>query len=229
MERRFICGMDEAGRGSVLGPLVIGIVACTHTELAALKKVGVIDSKKLTKTKRANLFKKILDNVSIAGRLLISASEIDKLMKSSVNLNEIEVRGFKRLLSLYSRNISTVYLDAVDVNPTRFGSRIQSIDKEMLVISEHKADVKYTVVAAASIIAKHVRDKTVSKFRKEYLGKYPDLASFQTGYMNDSTQFLREYYNLYQKFPKIARTEWKTCKRITKDYSFYQNSLNTYY
>ncbi len=222
--RNLIAGMDEAGRGPVLGPLVIGLVACTKQEIEILKELGVDDSKALSEKKRENLANSIMEIAEIADTLVVSAKEINELMEDHT-LNEIEVLMFKKLIRKYSKRISELYLDAADVKAERFGEHFSEFNIPV-VVSEHKADSKYIVVAAASIIAKTERDRQMRQLQDKYSKEFPNLPKFGKGYPANAKEFLKEYYLKYWEFPPITRKRWKTAKKIEKENA--QNSLEDF-
>ncbi|RMG38741.1 MAG: ribonuclease HII [Methanobacteriota archaeon] len=215
--------MDEAGRGPVLGPLVIGLVAATPSELAELREIGVDDSKALTEKKRIQLAESIRSAVSIAKVLVVPASELNVLMTEKT-LNQIEVIKFRQLLQPYASKVSKLFLDAADVNAERFGNHFTDLVDD--VVAEHKADSKYEIVAAASILAKTERDRQMQLLQKEYAKKYPDLPSFGKGYPTNARNFLEEYYRRFNEMPNIARIKWKTVQKIIE--KFPQTNLDEF-
>ncbi len=215
--------MDEAGRGPVLGPLVIGLVGATKSEIEDLKEIGVDDSKAMSDSKRQRLAEEIKTRVTIAEVLIVPASELNKLMKTQT-LNKIEVTKFRQLLKPFANQISKLFLDAADVKAERFGLNFKDLVRD--VVSEHKADSKYEVVAAASILAKTERDRQMKMLQKEYSEKFPNLPSFGKGYPANAKEFLKKYYRRYHKMPDIARTKWKTVQRIIEKYP--QNNLDDF-
>ncbi|MEO2117093.1 MAG: ribonuclease HII, partial [Methanocaldococcus sp.] len=148
--------------------------------------------------------------------------KINELM-NSINLNEIEINAFSEItknlikkLDIKDDNIE-IYIDACSTNTKKFEDsfkeRLKDIIKErnlnVKIIAEHKADAKYPIVSAASIIAKAERDEIIDNYKKIY----GDIGS---GYPSDpkTIKFLEDYFKKHKKLPDIARTHWKTCKRI---------------
>ncbi|AAB98116.1 TPA: ribonuclease HII [Methanocaldococcus jannaschii] len=216
-----IIGIDEAGRGPVLGPMVVCAFAIEKEREEELKKLGVKDSKELTKNKRAYL-KKLLENLGYVEKRILEAEEINQLM-NSINLNDIEINAFSKVAKNLIEKLNIrddeieIYIDACSTNTKKFEDsfkdKIEDIIKErnlnIKIIAEHKADAKYPVVSAASIIAKAERDEIIDYYKKIY----GDIGS---GYPSDpkTIKFLEDYFKKHKKLPDIARTHWKTCKRI---------------
>ena len=92
-----IVGIDEAGRGPVIGPLVVSAVKIPNMDIKILEEIGVKDSKKINKVKRMEIFQSIINNCKKRkwkiSRIICSASEIDREMRKS-NLNQLEVKLF---------------------------------------------------------------------------------------------------------------------------------------
>ena len=226
--RKYILGMDEAGRGPVIGPLVVGIVVATEDQISELKSKGVNDSKQLSKKRREEFRKVIFDTVVHADTLVVTASEINKLMKS-MTLNEIEVVKYRELLRKYQKEAEIVYLDAADVNADRFGQNVAGDIKGLKWVSEHKADGKYTIVGAASILAKTERDKLVEELERQVQRKYPGFPKFQSGYPQQAKPFLEAWYKEHHSFPEFVRTGWSTCQKIVEKYNKQDMSLDDFF
>ena len=222
-----IAGMDEAGRGPVLGPIVFGIVVASKEQLNKLKKLGVNDSKQLSKLKRESMAELIKSNVQAWGTYSVSASEIDKQRADGTNLNMIEVNSFKSLLANFNNHITTLQLDAADVNAERFGSHFNSMINGKIE-SLHKGDSIFTSVGAASILAKICRDNSIDKIQEKYFEIDPSLPRVGSGYPNDVTKkFLQAYFGKYDKLPIEARHSWKTSKTIIEGKN--QSKLNEFF
>ncbi|MFW9957174.1 MAG: ribonuclease HII [Candidatus Odinarchaeota archaeon] len=208
-----IAGVDEAGRGPLIGPMIICGVLVTPSTLEELEHIGIRDSKLLTPQRREKLGTKI---ESIADRIVtrsIAASEIDKLRKR-MTMNEIEVMEFVEVVT--SLNPQKVYLDAADVKASRFGERIGELSgltsKGANIISEHKADSKYPIVSAASIIAKVQRDQEINRLHRRF-------GDFGSGYPSDpkTIEFVKRLIESKQKLPSIIRHSWDTVRKIRNE------------
>ena len=159
-----ILGIDEAGRGSVLGPLVIAGVVIDKRKEAILDNMGVKDSKKLTPQRREVLARK-LKKMFVFDTVVYSAQDIDNLRAKGVNLNEIERKGMQELIQ--KLDFDEAIVDAVDVKPQRFQDKLQRATGKH-VKAEHKADDKYIEVSAASIITKQTREDAIEEINKCY-------------------------------------------------------------
>ncbi len=198
--------IDEAGRGPVIGPLVIaGLIIDKKIE-------GVKDSKQLTKEKREELFKKIIENCVEYHYVILEAKEIDELRKF-MSLNEIEAYMIAKLIKKFKNKFKRVFVDSPDIIAERFGNRINNyLDQKLEIISEHKADAKYYGVSCASIIAKVIRDKEIEKIENE------NNVVIGTGYPHDeqTIKVVKKYIENGEK-PNFIRYSWETTKRIIKD------------
>ncbi len=160
-----ICGVDDAGRGSVLGPLVIAGIAIKRTKINKLKKQGIRDSKKLTPLARERLYKIIINTVDNYYVVRISPKIIDKSVFNH-SLNHLEARYMAKVISKLSPSIA--FVDSCDVNTRRFGKEISKLTSHSKIKSYHHADSKFVVVSAASILAKVSRDRAITRLRKKY-------------------------------------------------------------
>ena len=167
-----IIGVDEAGRGPVIGPLVVSAVRIPNMDIKILEEMGVKDSKKINKVKRKKIFESIMKSCKKRkwkiSRIICSASEIDKEMDKS-NLNQLEVKLFANAIEEIglSKKIIHINVDACDVDEIRFGKNIEKVLGDRWnnteIISKHKMDEIDLVTAAASIIAKVTRDSEIER------------------------------------------------------------------
>ncbi|MCE7734554.1 MAG: ribonuclease HII [Candidatus Heimdallarchaeota archaeon] len=211
-----IAGMDEAGRGPAIGPIVFGLVLVTKEQETLLKEKGVKDSKALTLKQREQYKKVIEETVFEFATLQLSAAEIDDQRAHGINLNQIEVIAFKNLLKPYVDKIDELQLDAADVNEQRFGNNFKDIFNGK-IISKHKGDSLYISVGAASILAKVQRDHEIIRLQENMNQFDPTLPSFGSGYPMDAKPFLTAYVSKYKELPEIARKSWKTCSNILRE------------
>ena len=206
-----IAGVDEAGRGCVIGPLVVAGVIIENSKIDALIDLGVKDSKLLTPKKRENLSVEICKIVKNQVILKVLPEEIDQAVRCQLKLhklNRLEAKTMANIISILKPN--TAYVDAADVNEERFGKHIlELLEFKAKVISQHKADLIYPIVSAASILAKVERDKEVSSLRSQF-------GDFGSGYLTDGKTelFLREWLKKHDEYPHFVRKSWKTAIRV---------------
>jgi len=199
-----ICGVDEAGKGSVLGPMVIAAVGISSEEI--LEGIRVKDSKLLGAKERERLYKIIKKKCQVA-TVRLDAQQID-IMRRDMTLNEAVAQAHAQVIIKLSPDYA--YLDACDVNTFRYAEMVKNhLVKPCEIISEHHADEKFPVVSAASIIAKVTRDRAIASLAKKY-------GTIGSGYPSDpvTIQFLNSYINEYRVPPPIARKSWKTVSAI---------------
>ena len=206
-----IAGIDEAGRGPMIGPLVVCGLLLDQSQVVDIASIGVRDSKVLSASKRTALAEQITSLARSVVFKRITASEIDGLRQQGINLNEIELRAFasvaKELRPL------ELYVDAADVNQGRFGTNIgiRSGLHELgcRIVSEHKADSKYAVVSAASILAKVERDRIIEELKKTH----GDLGS---GYPSDpkTVAFVKSFIDEGRALPDIVRVTWESVTKL---------------
>ena len=202
-----ICGVDDSGRGSLIGPLVIAGVILKRSKIKKLSSMGIRDSKKLSRPTREKLYKKIIefaDNYYVAK---IYPKTIDQSV-SKHKLNLLEARYMAKVISKLKPNIS--YVDSCDVNPTRYGKQINRMAKRGKIRSYHHADSRFVIVSAASIIAKVNRDKSIARLRKKH-----DLGS---GYPSDpkTINFVSDYISDGKAIPSFVRKSWKPVQAMLK-------------
>lgn len=224
---KYFAGIDEAGRGPVLGPMVMAIVACTPADKQFFNKIGVKDSKLLTAAKRTKLARVIKSRCEYA---IIKATpeKIDTALRSdSSSLNFLEADLSKKLINkiikklqeknIPLKNLQQTMLDLPAKNKEEYLKRVQKNmsqeNKSVPLKAEFKADLNYVEVSAASILAKTTRDasmKTLSKKLNLKLG---------SGYPADpnTQKILQTHFKEIKKEGNIMRTEWKTIKNIIEE------------
>ena len=192
--------MDEAGKGSVLGPMVIAAVGVSSENVFA--EVEVADSKLLSPKVRERLYITIRKRFRVA-TIRIDAHEIDEI-RTGMTMNACVARAHAQAIDKLSPAIA--YVDACDVNAFRYADMVKShLETSCEVVSEHNADQTFKVVSAASIVAKVTRDRAIAALSK----KYGEIGS---GYPSDpvTIAFLSAYIDEYKCPPPIARKSWKT-------------------
>lgn len=217
-----IAGVDDAGRGSVIGPLVIAGVLMREEDLLKLSELGVKDSKLLSPRRRELLAPEIKRMAKRYSMVKLSPHEIDVVVESGRKLhrlNRLEARAMAKIIEELKPDVA--YVDASDVLEQRFKQHIlESLSLKVEVISEHKADRKYPIVSAASIIAKVERDKEIA----ELTSKYGD---FGCGYPTDpkTIKFLQQCLEKFGGYPDFVRKSWKPAKKVKSKNAYWQSKL----
>lgn len=206
----FIAGVDEAGRGPVLGPIVIAGVLMREEDIPELVKLGVKDSKMLQPQKRETLADEILKLAVKVEMRVVAPKEIDNAKADGVKLNRLEARCFAEIINQLQPDVA--YVDAADINPERFAHMIrEKLEVDTKLISQHKADCEFPIVGAASILAKVERDRRIDELKR--------FGNVGSGYCHDpkTISFLREWVEEYGKLPSFVRHSWITAKRILEE------------
>ncbi|TFG08936.1 ribonuclease HII [Candidatus Thorarchaeota archaeon] len=221
-ESHRIAGIDEAGRGPMLGPMVVCGVAFDSEGLRQLDTLNVRDSKQVSSKRRTNLYDQILEIAAGIAIRNITAEDIDGKRERGISLNHIEALAFASILRELRPQI--VYLDAADVDSHRFGEtvcRLSGLGPEQCeVISEHRADENYPVVSAASIVAKVVRDRFIEELRV-------DFGDIGSGYPHDqkSIRFVKQCVKA-KRIPPFVRRSWEPVRIIIEELSCKQLKLD---
>ena len=199
--------MDEAGRGPVIGPMVICGVLAERTDIKQLKKIGVRDSKTLTRRGRIEIIKKITSIVEEFYFIIVSSREIDRwVAKKQLNILE----SWKMAEIINTLSPQTVFIDAPMKNTLKFKMLVaEKVNMDVDIIAENYADRNHALVSAASIIAKIERDRIIEEYQKVY-------GHFGSGYTSDpkTIEFLLTYLNKDSELPEIVRKTWKTLKKL---------------
>ncbi len=217
-----VAGIDEAGRGCVIGPLVVAGILVKEENLPELAALGVRDSKLLSPKKRSKLVPEILRLSEKHIVVKVSPQEIDRFVENHRRLhklNRLESDTMAQIVTNLEPDI--VYVDAADVVAKRFGREIsEAAAYKTRIISEHKADRNYPIVSAASIIAKVERDSAVDDLRSEF-------GDFGTGYLTDprTPQFLAQWLKRHEEYPNCVRRSWKPAKLAKAEQGTEQQKL----
>ena len=217
-----VAGVDEAGRGCVIGPLVIAGVMLKAENLPLLSELGVKDSKLLTAKKREALYPEIIRLTEKYQTIKVHPHEIDKAVESARilhKLNRLEAQTMAQVIEALRPD--EVYVDAADTVEYRFGYHIKECLKvKTRIISKHKADRIFPVVSAASIIAKVERDREIASLKVEY-------GDFGSGYLTDgkTMSFLRHLLEKNDDYPSFVRKSWKPAKRAKNEKGTVQKKL----
>ena len=206
-------GIDEAGRGPVIGSMIIAGITIGEKQIESLKLLGVKDSKLLSPKKRETLYDSLIKFPHQVFK--ISPTKIDAMVKVK-RLNYLEAVYFAKTIDSLSnpKKPFWFYVDCPDVNTERFRDLVMSLQKKSprhSVKAEHHADTNYTVVGAASILAKVTRDREIEKL------KHRLEVNFGSGYPSDplTIAFLRGLLKQGAPLPPYVRKSWKTCQRLS--------------
>ncbi|GAB3689796.1 ribonuclease HII [Salinarchaeum chitinilyticum] len=216
-------GIDEAGKGPVLGPMVAAAVGVPDPDVLP---DGVADSKRLAPERREALDAAIRDDDQIA--VGVAAIEVERIDDPETDMNGLTVTGHAdATAAILSADPSTaadeigVLADACDTSEARFARRLSGAIDDAIASSEvgghdldvearHGADDEDPIVAAASIVAKVERDARVAEIA-DAVGT--DVGS---GYPSDPTtrSFLERYVREHQRLPECARRSWQTSEDV---------------
>lgn len=199
-----IGGVDEAGRGPVIGPMIICGYVMREEKIGMLKNLGVRDSKEMGRGEREDLFPQL---IRIADEVYIEAvkpREIDRYVNMNLSLNRLEILKFAKIIKRMSADL--IYIDSPSRNTKRVEEELRSLTGKN-VIAMNRADKEIPVVSAASIIAKVVRDRFIEILKEEY-------GDFGSGYPSDpkTIEFLKR--NARKIEDSMIRKSWETYKRL---------------
>ncbi len=209
-----IAGIDEAGRGAVIGPLVIAGVVMKEEELCKLAELGVKDSKLLSPQRREALAKEIKKIAQDYNIVELCPKEIDYVVQNGRRLRKLNwLEAQTMAKTVQALRPDKVYVDASDIKEARFKQQIQEcLSYRVEIISEHKADRNYPIVSAASIIAKVERDRQIAELARTY-------GDFGSGYPSDTRtmDFLATCLRDFKEYPSFVRKSWKPAKKTKED------------
>ena len=216
-EARRVLGIDEAGRGAVIGPLVICGVVCREDRAENLTAAGIKESKCLKPDERTRACEAARCHIEDLLYIVLTPQEIDRGVRTH-QLNVLEARGIAAIINTLEPDL--VIIDSVErVRPDaveaglgirNFRHLIEAlVQRNVPIIAENHADMNYPVVAAASVYAKVKRDELVASLYEKY-GE-----DFGSGYPTKRTfAFLVEYFREHHRFPEDMRSNWKTRRKI---------------
>ncbi len=205
-----IGGVDEAGRGSILGPLVVAGVSVRESKIPKLKQMGVRDSKKLTPSTRERLYDEIVSLADHYHIHTVKSAEVDNHVLEH-GLNRLEAKAMAHVIGRIK--VDEVYVDCCDTNPERYREHIACHLKSAPTIhSLHHADRINIVVSAASILAKVERDLAIQKLRKRH-------SNIGSGYPSDekTMRFIRNWVARKKCAPAFARKSWKPMRLLLEE------------
>jgi ribonuclease HII len=198
-----VFGIDEAGKGPVLGPMVAASVVCDESVLPE----GVDDSKRLAPARREELARAIRADERIA--VGVAAIEPSRIDDPGTDMNTLTVAAHAEAAARVVEDGMEGICDAGDVDAERFARRVAERLPDVGLVAEHRADEAHRIVGAASVIAKVERDARIEALSTEY-------GAVGSGYPSDPTTraFLAEYVSDHGELPACARSSWKTCEDV---------------
>ncbi len=200
-------GIDEAGRGPVLGPLIVAGVAA---DPEVLRSMGCKDSKQLSPAKRAHIARLLASHEAVHVEIRpIDAATLDA-ERATTSLNDIELARFCDIAArLAEAGATKITVDAADVNAARFGAKVQEAT-QVPIHSMHRADATDVATAAASIVAKVARDAAIEELARRHERRIG--LPMGSGYPSDpaTKAFLAAWVERFGDVPEGARRSWKT-------------------
>ena len=211
-----ICGIDEAGRGEVIGPLVVAGVLVNESNMQKLVEIGVKDSKLLSRYERQALYPQILNLVDSYHIIYKTAQIVDRYVQYH-KLDTLEAETFAAVTRYLGSNYTIVDSPG---NPKKFGEIVSRLS-DSKITALHKADKNFVCVSAASILAKASYDniiKIIQKYHKVGSGAPSDP---------QTRDFLHDILDSDTKLPFVRYT-WSTVREITKSFDKSQSTLDSF-
>lgn len=203
-----ILGLDEAGRGSVIGPLVVGGFVVDSERIDELVGTGATDSKVLDPESRERILLE-LPHLGVCDTVVLPPREIDRYVALG-RLNDLEAHAFGTLVARLAPE--EVHADACDTDPRRFARTITKSCGSVgaRILASHHADRDDPIVGAASIVAKVRRDRAIARLSRQ-LG-----VEVGSGYPSDprTIAFLKERLGREYGMPAWVRGSWATMQRV---------------
>lgn len=205
---KLVLGIDEAGKGPVIGSMFVAGVVIREDKIQALRKFGIKNSKLLTKHMRNAMF-----NIVKAYAEKIYVREVKPEVIDKININNILLGEFlniiRNALEEFNKKIKLIIIDLPSMSPDKVKQAIMLLGFKGRIVVEHFADKKYVAVSAASIVAKTYREKHIGELKKIY-------GDFGSGYPSDvkTVSWIKDFYRKEGYLPSIVRKSWKTIREI---------------
>jgi len=207
-----ILGIDDAGRGPVIGPMILAGCLINEDTEKEFKKMGVKDSKQLTPKRREFLAEKIKGAAETFEIVIAHPDEIDGKNHNGINLNALEAIKMAEVINRINKGFGKikVIIDCPSVSIEKWKDFLKTkIDNlsNLEIVCEHKADQNYVAVSAASILAKHIREKEMDKLKEKF------GTEIGSGYCSDPNthKFLKNHAREHEN-KGIFRKTWGTWK-----------------
>lgn len=209
-------GVDEAGRGPVLGSM---FVAAVSVDEEYTFNEEITDSKELSHRKIIEISRQVQETPAVTYSIIeVPVVEIDE----SESLTDLTIEKFSEAINNIASPGEEVYADACLSDTTKFSQILQPKIKEKLQLTaENNADSTYKIVGLASILAKNAREKHIKTLKENY-------GAVGSGYPSDPTtqDFLRTYIKENGEPPSFARRSWSTTQNILDQYS--QSNISSF-
>lgn len=200
-----VLGIDEAGRGAVIGPLIVAGVLAEETELGHLRALGAQDSKRVPRPRRRGILCRIAREGYPVRAMVIRAKEVD-----ACNLTELELSAAAHLIRKLSPDRVVIDTPVVPRAIPRFLSRLSDLSgcETSRLSAFAGADRAHPAVGAASLAAKVTRDAFVLFLREKF-------GDFGWGYPGEekAARFLGEWFQSHGELPPICRTRWRSVRQ----------------
>jgi ribonuclease HII len=214
---RILGGVDEAGRGAVIGPMVVAGVSFREKDMRELKRIGVRDSKELSRKERAEKYGQIVGIAKSICICVVQTTEIDDHVTLN-RLNHLEALAMAQVID--NMNADSIFVDCCDVNQEKFKAnilcnlkrRIRIRKGKLNIFSFHHADSLHLAVSAASIVAKVIREEELSSIKKVHHG-------IGSGYPSDqkTAGFIKSWIEEVGVAPPFVRNSWLPVKKLLRE------------
>lgn len=228
-----ILGIDDAGRGPIIGPMILAGALIESSKEEELKKYAIRDSKTVLHSMRVKVAPVILANAVATKVVKTFPNEIDDAINGGTNLNTLEAMKTAEIINDINvgemrKEKIKVIVDCPSVNIAAWTATVVKMIKHidnLQVVCEHKADANHLSVSAASILAKVAREEEVARIKKEY-AKYGNIGS---GYPSDpmTKEFLAKH-GRELKDSGLFRKTWATWKNMFPEAGKKQTTLGNY-
>lgn len=205
----YLIGVDDAGRGPVIGPMILAGVLIEKDKENELRELGAKDSKLLSPSTRRSLSRKIKRSYKFH-----TEKSTPKEIDDCDNLNNLEAIKSAMIINRLAAGLKgeiEAIVDCPSVNIATWSAYLSEliINRNIKITAEHKADFNHPIVSAASIIAKEAREDEIEAIRKELDVK------FGSGYPSDpqTVEFIKHNYK-NEKYKDIIRHSWDTVKQL---------------
>ena len=214
---RILGGVDEAGRGAVIGPMVVAGVSFRAKDMRQLERIGVRDSKELSRKERAEKYGQVVGIAKSICVYVVQTTEIDDHVTLN-RLNHLEALAMAQVID--NMKADSIFVDCCDVNQEKFKAnilcnlkrRIRIRNGKLTIFSFHHADSLHLAVSAASIVAKVIREEELGSIKKLHHG-------IGSGYPSDkkTAGFIKSWIEEVGVAPPFVRNSWLPVKKLLRE------------